>query len=325
MGQRANLIVARDDGYELFYSHWRASTLDRDLFWGPEAALAFVRAQRSTAEGADWLDEAWAEGGAVLDPQRRTLLWYGGQDVMHDVPLRRVHLGILAASWDGWAVSWAHEGLADLARAVGHPVEAVLVAGGEPEPPPGPPQDPSWIDTAVTVAELGEVRILASDADPDTLAALGPALLDAARRHGTRDPVDWAVRTFPRGGVHLDVERRQVEVWLAAPWEDRARRLAAAWPGWTVIDHADRYEGQLAAAGGRLTFPRVDEEALVAKVRARVLAEDRDHSGLVPALAAGKPVDWVNAFALRDDVPAAPLAPAERFAAALARWRRGRQ
>jgi hypothetical protein len=42
-------------------------------------------------------------------------------------------------------------------------------------------------------------------------------------------------------------------------------------------------------------------------------------------IVAGRPVDWVNAFALRDDVPAPPLAPAERFSAALARWRRGRQ
>jgi hypothetical protein len=81
VGQRANLLIVGADGYELFYTHWRANTLDADLFFGPDPALAFIRSQRSTAEGAEWLDETWAEGGAVLAPTRRELLWFGGEDV----------------------------------------------------------------------------------------------------------------------------------------------------------------------------------------------------------------------------------------------------
>lgn len=72
MGQRANLIVRTTERDELYYSHWRANTLDSDLFWGPEAATAFARAQRSVAEGAEWLDEIWVS--ATAPPALASLL-----------------------------------------------------------------------------------------------------------------------------------------------------------------------------------------------------------------------------------------------------------
>jgi hypothetical protein len=54
MGQRANYVLVEESGrWSLFYSHWAANTIDRDLFWGPDHAIAFVRAQRPTTE---WLD-----------------------------------------------------------------------------------------------------------------------------------------------------------------------------------------------------------------------------------------------------------------------------
>ena len=66
MGHRANLIVVQYGKYELFYSHWAANTLTHDLFWSPEFATAFIRMQRKVDESY-WLDEVWAEGGAVAD------------------------------------------------------------------------------------------------------------------------------------------------------------------------------------------------------------------------------------------------------------------
>jgi hypothetical protein len=67
MGQRANLVIVRPDGYELFYSHWCANTLPRDLFWGPEHAERFIRMQRPAGHD-EWLDTIWAEGGAAFAP-----------------------------------------------------------------------------------------------------------------------------------------------------------------------------------------------------------------------------------------------------------------
>src|SRR6187431_409034 len=46
VGQRANLVVVTAQGVELYYTHWGANVLDRELFWGPVHATAFARAQR---------------------------------------------------------------------------------------------------------------------------------------------------------------------------------------------------------------------------------------------------------------------------------------
>src|SRR4051812_42715096 len=112
MGQRANLILVQGGRHQLYYTHWRANTLPRDLFWGPDHASRFIRIQQPTTE---WLDEVWAEGGAVMDHDARVLLLYGGEDILYDVPLRRLYLRALARVWDGWEIRWAHEGIADLA------------------------------------------------------------------------------------------------------------------------------------------------------------------------------------------------------------------
>jgi hypothetical protein len=106
MGQRANLIIAGPEGYDLYYSHWRANTLPTDLFWGPEYAQAFVRIQRPVDQDG-WLDTIWSEGGAVIDTARRTLLLYGGEDILYDVPLRRMYLELLQTVWANWTIRWA--------------------------------------------------------------------------------------------------------------------------------------------------------------------------------------------------------------------------
>src|SRR3974377_1344796 len=110
MGQRANLVLVENGSHQLFYSHWCANTLPRDLFWGPEHAVAFVRMQREGDESG-WLDEVWAGGGAVVDIDKQTLLLFGGEDILYDVPLRRVYLECLARAWNTWTVQWAHEGI----------------------------------------------------------------------------------------------------------------------------------------------------------------------------------------------------------------------
>lgn len=56
MGQRANLVIIKQDGYDLHYSHWCANTLPQDLFWGPQHAIAFIEAQPKVDE-TGWLDD----------------------------------------------------------------------------------------------------------------------------------------------------------------------------------------------------------------------------------------------------------------------------
>ena len=126
MGQRANLAIGNASGYELYYSHWCANTLPRDLFWGSEHAVNFVIQQRSVAVEDGWLDTTWAEGGAVIDSQNKTFLLYGGEDLLFDIPLRRLFLKMLATAWEGWTIRWAFEGIIDIAEYLGVKREHVI-------------------------------------------------------------------------------------------------------------------------------------------------------------------------------------------------------
>jgi len=110
MGQRANLITFENGEYTLRYDHWCANRLDKILFWGVSYALDYFDAQERVGEEG-WLDEVWAEGGAMLDLDKKHLLWWGGEDVLFDLPLRRVYLKLQEKNWNGWTIEWAYRGL----------------------------------------------------------------------------------------------------------------------------------------------------------------------------------------------------------------------
>jgi hypothetical protein len=111
----------------------------------------------------------WAEDGAVIDPAAWVLRLFGGEEMAYDFLLRRLYLKLLAAVWDGWAVGWAHEGIADLADYVGHPRDRV-VTGRADEPAPAdlsPPPERDWVDLVGSVRHAGgAVRLFPLAGDP---------------------------------------------------------------------------------------------------------------------------------------------------------------
>ncbi|MEM6528524.1 MAG: hypothetical protein AAF653_09525, partial [Chloroflexota bacterium] len=105
MGQRATLLIKNGIDYELYYCHWCANRLDWEIFWGPEYTLNFIRGQQPTIE---WLDTVWAEGGVVVDTGNNHLLWFGGEDIYFEIPLRHLYMTLLKQVWKGWTIAWAH-------------------------------------------------------------------------------------------------------------------------------------------------------------------------------------------------------------------------
>jgi hypothetical protein len=316
MGHRANLIVVRNGRYDLRYSHWAANTLPRDLFWGPEHAVAFTEAQPA-AEDDGWLDDVWAEGGSVIDTDRRVFRLFGGEDLQYDVPLRRLYLALLAEVWQGWDVGWAHEGIADLADHVGYPRDRVLIAKPDEgfTPDLRPPQQTDWVDFVGSV-RLGDGRQkhfpLAGDVTDYLLA--GPVLAEVAAEKPGPDQLSLGERTssFPNGGFHLDVRSRSLNFWTASDQPGMSARIAARWSGWSVTWLRDRYEFQLDAGGGTLSFPVRTPEDMLLELRKMLLREPgRSPAETVLWFAdhereAGKTVE-VNPNALRDDRVEYPL------------------
>lgn len=282
MGHRANLVVITERGRELYYSHWGASTLDRTLFWGPDVATQYARQHTSFDDAIELLDEVWGEGGAVIDHVQRTLLWFGGEDVLFDVPLRRVHQSMMAEMWPGWALHWAFEGVAEIADRLGV-VRDTLVSW---QPDVADPtwvfrraDDPAWISTSVSCSFRGECRFFATDGNLPDVLALGRPLLDRLLNEPGPSSFDWSSRTteFPTGGVHVDHDHRSLAFWHAADAPGVLARNEARFSGWSVTSWRDEYEAHLRAAPG-LTFPPRDVAELRASLVRHLLAPSDEPS-----------------------------------------------
>jgi hypothetical protein len=312
MGQRANLVIVEGGEYQLFYSHWCANTLTRDVFWGPGYAVNFIRMQQEV-DKSGWLDEVWAEGAAVVDLDEQLLLLFGGEEVLYHVPRRRVYLELLSRVWKAWDIRWAYEGIAAIAEYVGYPRCKVL-------PPPtdeaicslAPPQGTDYPDVVASIRWTGDqVRLypLRGPFDPClSYLSSGPSLLNAPGAEGglARLALDENAEGFPTGGFHIDVLTQVIEFWMATPAPDVTARVAKCWPGWTVRWHKDAFEFQADRTKGLLHFP-VRSRASLEKQVSEMLLFEAGRSGADTARefaeqsrAEGKAVD-INPWALRDD------------------------
>ena len=285
MGQRANLIVVERGVTDVYYTHHRANTLDEDLFWGPEYALGFIRDQRKSEDG-ELLDDVWAEGGAVMDVDRRSLLWFGGEDICCDVTLRRVHGKLMARVWTGWIINWAEGGVADLADKIGVPRTAVL--SSIKEPPLHPPGlrspivrevDPDMSHTVASVrGESGEVHLALLHGPFSDLLYCGIDLTRATQQSLTEVALslDWEHETSQDDGFHIDLQEKTIDFWNTAPTRsaDILRRVQSCWPGWVCRWHGDRFESQLELAGGSLRIELPNRSVLLARLREILLRPD---------------------------------------------------
>lgn len=279
MGQRANLIIVREQAYELYYSHWCANTLPEDLFWGLEYALSFIERQTRVDEsGPGWLDEVWAEGGAVLDVEKRKLLFYGGEDLLLDIPLRTLFLRLMGSIWQGWEITWAYEGILDLASYVGYPQETLLVErkvyNNDLTLAPSSPRE--WVDLIASVKFSDEdVWIFPLAGELGSYLFNGPALINGINKsYGYRSLTlsEWT-EDFPAAGFHIDVTQKKLEIWHAKDLVAVQNRLQSKWPGWEVIDHCGDYESQVKRTGGALKLQAADEQQLLDQLQNMLLKD----------------------------------------------------
>ncbi|MBW5447620.1 hypothetical protein GE107_16300 [Cohnella sp. CFH 77786] len=281
MGQRANLIIPRsDNGYDLYYNHWCANTLPIDLFWGPEYAEAFIRKQVQVDQSG-WLNDIWAEGGVVMDADRRVLLFYGGEDIRDDIPLRKHYLGLMRKVWAGWELKWADDGIADLAAYVGFPVEKVIASEEDDRTDLSlaPPQQLDWTDTVGSIRfEDGELLLFPLTGGVESYLQEGPNMLHSVRRsygYPEFDLTEWT-EDFPTDGFHIDVSARTVDLWHAGVYTKLTNRLQSKWLGWRVIDHHTGYEKQLEYTKDKLKLPiRASQSYLF--TLSRMLLKDRSN------------------------------------------------
>ncbi|OWA34030.1 hypothetical protein B9G55_17000 [Saccharibacillus sp. O16] len=275
MGHRANLVLVQEGTYELYYNHWGALTIPEDLFWGEQEAQRYIQMQKKVAPH-EWLDDVWAEGGALMDLDRRRLMLFGGEDIKYDLPMQRLYLQLMASTWPGWSVEWAYGGIITLANYAGYPGEKLKdrTTDRQAAPQIEPLDNPKWATAALSVRHAdGTLRIYASDTFPESFLEGGPdALLDANPAY-SHEELDWITLTadFPTAGLHLDEAKKTMEFWRADV--DIFFEAEPAWSGWQVIDLQGNYERQIELTEGKLQFPQRDQKALLEQLKPLLLRD----------------------------------------------------
>jgi hypothetical protein len=136
MGNRANLVIVEDGDWTLHYAHyahyahWAGCRMLDGLAFGPEHALRYIGAHRLCPKD-EWTGPLWADGGALVDVDRRRLLFFG-EERMSTMPERRAMLEVLATMWPDYAVGWAYGGTDELAAYVGAERRWHLGRDGQP-------------------------------------------------------------------------------------------------------------------------------------------------------------------------------------------------
>ena len=296
MGQRANLILVENQQYTLYYDHWCANSLDQYLFWGPEKAVAFIKGHEKQGEEW-WLDDVWCEGGAVIDLDKRLLLWFGGEDISYEIPLRRVLLELMETNWEGWEIRWAYEGVADLVDYVGYDRQKVIAV-----------RDTKHIFDKKKVkdtfncrgAECGWDNIITIKSANDEAEIFltnitfsltdflmhGSALLDLRNRENAllRYSCWFDADSYLMSGIHIDTDTKQLMIWSCTEEVIDFDQLLAAWPGYTITYHRDCYEIQAELSGGRLCFNNPPRLELIQRIRKIVCRDTKDPLGTLKSL-----------------------------------------
>ena len=277
MGSRANFVIADWDGWRLRYSHWAASGIASIVAPGPSAALRFIDAQ---ADG-EWLDDVWAEGGALVDVTRRVLLFWGG-DLTDELPVRRAFMRVLALTWPGWTVRWATDGIGDLAAHVG--LDRAAVRNLDPPEPVEPPADGDSFELLTVRRPGGRLDAYRFGIRfSDHLARFGPAVLGLT---GSAERLPLALPEVPYAGLHLDLGTRRAGWWTGGIAPGLAEDPAGRWLGWTLEPWGDRYEAQLALCDGLVTAPEPGQAAALAYLTRCLRAPPSDPVASVRELAA---------------------------------------
>ncbi|MET7418732.1 hypothetical protein [Dactylosporangium sp. NPDC005555] len=241
MGSSVNYVVVRDAGYTVYAQGGGAGHgIDYNFAAGPEVVLRWLANLGDFADGR-WFDDVMCEGGVLIDVDRRVLLLFN--TVYNRMVYRAAMLEAYAATWPGWEIRWAYDGVADLMAYIG-----VDPAGARNDHRPGrtgrnefEPDDPVAAVVTIRGAD-GRVRLYGLNPD------------NAWRRwHMGSDLVEWvaagpelpeSATNSPTAGLDLDPAARRAGLWTVEPLHGLRQRWAELWPGWTLEFWGDDWARQ---------------------------------------------------------------------------------
>lgn len=236
------------------------------LFWGPDITCHFLR--NDPRPGWDIRQSDY--GAAVLDLDKKQLLFFGGEHLPHHIPYRREFLRLMQYNWPGFAVRWAHNGIFDILQYLGleEPEEYRRPRRSHTDEQTLWCFDTDSYDVAGALTLERDDRLLIYPIYDfldryeellfvgERLATAFAARADYAQyhmEHATESADDW----FPQMGIHIAPQKKELSYWLASPFRQNSKWVTHLWPGYSIRYWGDDFEQQLLHSLGRLqvTYP----------------------------------------------------------------------
>lgn len=271
MGARANYVIIEDGAIDIYYSHWGAMYVPEVVIDGPEATRAYIRDEAPTT--GSLMNDIWAEGGILLDMDRRSLLFFGGENIRFSPPWQRIFLHMMRSVWQGWSVAWAARGIVDIGAYPGvaeslridpasliQSRDRVIEQAYDAAKIRNPHENP-WIYTVITVTwEDGQVADYTFDSALDGYLLFGPDLLVILREREPdtlpREEDSGAITYFnapdqdPREGVYINMASRTMWVMhYRPPYSVKPESIEQIWHGWSVNERFEGLGYQVALSG----------------------------------------------------------------------------
>ena len=130
MGHRANLVILENQISRIYFTHWRAQETPNILAQG----LEFCEKYFKEFEEDGWLmDNAFAEGGILIDKDNKHILIFSGSEIGYTPALQRLYCKhIVNKIWKEWTVKWCDKGNVDFAEYLGIMEDRILADGCKP-------------------------------------------------------------------------------------------------------------------------------------------------------------------------------------------------
>ncbi|MEG0931177.1 hypothetical protein, partial [Algoriella sp.] len=129
MGHRANLIIIENEKNKIYYSHWSGNSIPNIISQGLEYCEKYFK---NFNEDGYIMDNAWAEGGILIDKDNKYILFFGGE-FLETNALRKAFIKYLNQYiWIDWKIDWAYKGIVDLAEYLNMMSDTILADGCKP-------------------------------------------------------------------------------------------------------------------------------------------------------------------------------------------------
>lgn len=116
MGCRANFVIVDNKKTIIYYCHDGGYHAPEIVAKGLEYCEKYFQ---ELQESDSLMDIVWAEGGILIDKDKKNVLLFGGEDPQWTPALQRIYCQKVVNIWQGWNVQWCEQGIVDMAVYLG--------------------------------------------------------------------------------------------------------------------------------------------------------------------------------------------------------------